>query len=85
VSSKEQQNSMLVPGFTAKASLHGAIEEYHEVMRTYMTKDSEYAIRLSRTPEECARVCRRCARFDRDCCVRFFTNGTCSASCCDVV
>ena len=82
MSSEEQQNSMFVPGFTAEASLHDAIEEYREVTRTYMTKESEQVIRPSMTPRECGNACKDCHDVNQDCCVRLSSDGTCHAGCC---
>ena len=81
--SNKEQNSIAVPGFTAKASLNDTIEEYRSEIQTYVTKDLEYAIQLSMAPEECARVCERCFRSDLPCCVRFDPKaGSCHAGCC---
>jgi hypothetical protein len=67
---------------TAKASFHNAIEEYREVIGTYMTKDLEHAIQLSMKPGDCHRMCQACARAGRSCCVIILPSGDCQAGCC---
>lgn len=80
--SNKEQNSIVVPGFTAKASLNDATDEYRAELRTYMTKDLEHAIQLSMKPEDCHKICVACARAGRPCCVILLPDGTCSARCC---